>query len=181
MTASTLHTPLLFDVHVEVTVASTPDQVYALVTDLGRSGEWSEECLGGSWISGEPATVGAVFQGENDRSADVVAWAPVVRGRWSTESEVVTAEPGRVFEWAMRTKTGARQESVWGFEIEPAPGGGSRLVHRFRMGAPTEGIQGITSEMSPAEKEQFFTEWGAKLHHDMAVTAGRLKQILDRA
>lgn len=175
----TVQAPPLFDVRVEVQVTSTPEQTYALVTDLARSGEWSAECLGGSWVSGEPATVGAVFRGENERAEDVVAWAPVVRGRWTTEAEVVGAEPGRLFEWAMRTKDGQKQQSIWGFEIEPSPGG-SRLTHRFRMGRATEGIQGITAEMSPAERERFFAEWAAKLEQDMAATLARLKQLLDQ-
>lgn len=171
--------PSLFEVSARVQVASTPEQVYSVVTDLPRSGEWSAECRGGSWISGEPATVGSVFRGENYRTPDVVAWAPVVRGEWTTEAEVVTAEPGRAFAWAMRNKAGKKQQSVWSFEIEDAPEG-STLAHNFRMGDPTEGIQGITAEMSPEEKELFFKEWTAKLERELGETLSRLKEILDK-
>ena len=170
----------LFQVSAQVQVASTPEQVYAVVTDLARSGEWSAECRGGRWISGEAGTVGSVFEGENYRTSEVVAWAPVVRGDWTTESEVVTAEPARVFAWAMRNKAGQKQESVWSFEIEAAPEG-SLLAHRFRMDAPTEGIQGITASMNAEEKERFFDEWAAKLERDLNETLGRLKEILDKS
>jgi len=111
--------------------------VYAIVTDLTRSAEWSVECIGGQWISGTPGAVGSVFRGNNVRAEDVVAWAPVVRGTWSTESEVVAAEPERLFSWAMRTKAGQRQDSVWSYLLEPTDDG-CLLVHHFRMGKATE-------------------------------------------
>src|SRR4051794_8827336 len=99
MTEMTHEITPLFEDRAECTVAAAPDVVYAVVSDMGRAGEWSAECRGGTWISGEPGTVGAVFRGENLRSPDVVAWAPVVRGTWFTRSEVVAAEPGRTFGW----------------------------------------------------------------------------------
>jgi hypothetical protein len=153
--------------------------VYTLISDLPRSGEWSTECQGGTWVAGEPAAVGAVFRGDNIRSADVVAWAPVARGRWSTHCEVVAAEPGRTFRWAMHDSTGRCQESVWGFDIEVAPEG-SRLVHHFRMGRPTEGIRSITAEMDDQARKRFFTEWSDKLQHDLESTLQRIKAVIEQ-
>lgn len=169
----------LFQVRVSVPVAAAPADVYAVVTDLPRSGEWSVECRSGSWVEGVPATVGAVFRGVNFRAPDVVAWAPVVRGEWTTEAEVVVAEPGRRFAWSMRDNAGNRQDSVWGFEIAPAAAG-SVLTHHFRMGTPTEGIRGITADMDDAETARFFTEWGAKLDGDLAATLDRIKAVIER-
>jgi hypothetical protein len=179
MTETKTETEPLFKVRVQADIERTPAQVYAVVSDLTRSGEWSAECRGGSWVSGTPATVGAVFRGQNFRTPDAVAWAPVVRGEWFTESEVVAAEPGREFAWAMRTKDGVAQESVWGFDIEPAATGAT-LVHRFWMGAATEGIQGITAEMTPDEKQLFFLEWGEKLQGEMAATIARIKAVIEQ-
>jgi hypothetical protein len=159
-------------------ISATPAEVYAVISDLPRSGEWSAECTGGRWVSGEPATVGAVFNGENFRPANVVGWAPVVRGTWSTESEVVEAVPGGTFSWAMRDAAGRRQESVWSFEITPADGG-SELAHRFRMDAPTEGIRGITAEMDATERTRFFDEWSAKLATDLTATVARIKTVIE--
>jgi Polyketide cyclase / dehydrase and lipid transport len=169
----------LFAVRVSVDVSAPPERVYGVVTDLPRSGAWSEECTGGEWVSGPPATVGSVFRGENFRPADVVAWAPVVRGRWETFAEVVVAEPGREFGWSMRDSAGGKQDSVWSFDVEPA-GGGSVLTHRFRMGRATEGIRGITAAMDETERKQFCTDWGAKLERDMAATLGRIKAVIER-
>jgi hypothetical protein len=169
----------LFQVRASVSVAATPAEVYAVVADLPRCGEWSMECTGGNWVAGSPATVGAVFRGVNFRPADVVSWAPVVRGEWTTESEVVVAESGRRFSWSMRDSAGVRQDSVWSFEVEPAEHG-SVLVHHFRMGDPTEGITGITADMDDAAKQRFFTEWGEKIEQDLAATLGRIKAVIER-
>jgi hypothetical protein len=177
MNESNPATPL-FDIGIETRVEKAPKAVYAVLSDLPRCHEWSEECVGGEWIHGEPGAVGSVFRGDNHRPEDVVAWAPVVRGTWSTHAEVVTAEPERRFRWAMRTQSGQAQDSVWGFEITPAPSG-STVVHTFRMGTATEGIQGITADMSEAEKKRFFAEWGAKLEKDMAATLARLKKVIE--
>lgn len=170
----------LFQARSEIRISARPEDVYALVSDLPRCGEWSPECQGGEWISGEPGTVGAVFSGHNLRSPDVVAWAPVVRGHWTTTCEVVEAEPGRRFSWAMRTRAGERQDSVWGFDIEP-DGDASILTHRFLMTKPTEGIREITKEMDDPEKMNFFFEWGEKVQSDIEVTLERIKKILEKS
>ncbi len=178
MADNTMQNEPLFQLSVTTRVAATPDEVYAVISDLSRSGEWSIECQGGRWISGEPATVGAVFQGDNFRSADVVGWSPVVRGKWTTESQVVTAEPGQTFQWAMRDSAGRAQESVWGYRVEP-DGADSLLTHHFRMGAPTEGIRGITAGMNDVDNARFFVEWTAKLERDMAATLDRVKAVIE--
>ncbi|ONK15547.1 SRPBCC family protein [Streptomyces sp. MP131-18] len=170
----------IFQVSAEVYVAASPEEVYAVVSDLPRSGEWSIECRGGNWVSGRPGTVGAVFRGENHRTEDVVAWAPVVRGDWTTESEVVAAEPGRTFRWSIRNHAGQRQESIWSFDIRAADGG-SVLVHHYWMGEATEGIRGITAKMDAAEKEKFFADWSDKLKTDLAATVQRIKKVIERA
>ncbi len=170
----------LFQVRVSVDISAPPERVYGVVTDLPRSGEWSEECTGGQWVSGTPATVGAVFRGENHRGEDVVAWAPVVRGTWTTFAEVVEAEPARTFSWSMRDSAGERQDSVWSFDVEPSPGG-SVLTHRFRMGRATEGIRGITADMDETLRKQFFADWGAKLEKDLAATLERIRTVVEHA
>jgi hypothetical protein len=170
----------LFEVRAEVAVAARPEAVYAVVSDLSRSAEWSTECTGGTWVSGPPGAVGSVFLGENLRAEDVVAWAPVVRGIWRTESQVVAAQPGRAFRWAMRDSAGRVQESVWSYEIRPTAEG-CVLVHHFRMNTATEGIRGITAEMDETEKRRFFADWGDKLAADLRATVQRVKAVVEKA
>ncbi|HEY4004227.1 MAG TPA: SRPBCC family protein [Pseudonocardia sp.] len=170
----------VFDLRAETRTAAGVDRLYAVVSDLPGSSRWSPECVGGRWLTGRPGVVGSVFEGHNLREPDVVAWAPVVRGTWHTQAEVVAAEPGRTFQWAMRDSAGNRQDSVWGFDIEPA-GDATRLVHHFRMGALTEGMRGIVADMSDQEMERFFAEWGAKVEGDLAVTLERIRALVETA
>lgn len=169
----------LFELRAEIPVRATPLQVYDVVSDLTRSAEWSPECLGGSWIVGTPARVGAIFRGENLRSPDVVAWAPLIRGRWYTEARVVAAERGRTFRWVMLTHTRDDQESLWGFDTEPAAEG-TRLVHHFRMGRATEGIHKIVADLGEEDRRKFISEWGAKLADDLSRTLARIKEVVER-
>lgn len=69
-------------------VVAPADQLYALVSDVERMGEWSPENVGGRWIGGATGpAVGARFRGSNRRG-----WR-----RWSTTCTVVAAEPARKF------------------------------------------------------------------------------------
>ena len=169
----------LFELRSDITVSATPEEVYAVVSDLRRSGEWSPECLGGEWTSGEPAEVGSIFRGENLRSDDVVGWAPLVRGIWYTESRVVRAEPGRTFQWMMLSHANEEQESVWGFDVTPAATGGSVLVHHFRMGKATAGIHKIVSELAEPERVRFVQDWTDKLALDLEDTLKRIKDVIE--
>jgi hypothetical protein len=169
-----------FRVSAEVFVEAGPDQVFAFVSDLPNSGRWSPECQDGTWVHGGPGEVGAVFRGRNHRAPEVVAWAPVVRGEWSTEAEVVESAAPHVFSWAMRNGDGEAQQSIWSFRISPA-GAGSVLTHAFWMGAPTEGMRGIFARMSDADEERFVAEWGEKIERDIRVTLARIKAALESA
>ncbi|WP_433794962.1 SRPBCC family protein [Actinoplanes sp. CA-252034] len=178
MTESIIDKSPVFAVRAQITVKASVDEVYAVVSDLPRSREWSPECTGGEWISGEPATVGAVFRGENLRADDVVGWAPLVRGVWYTQARITAAEPGRTFRWAMLTHVGENQQSVWGFDIEPAAEG-SVLTHHFRMDRPTEGIYKIVADMDEEQRRRFFREWSEKLEQDVARTLESLKAVIE--
>ncbi|WP_306368838.1 zinc-binding dehydrogenase [Nocardiopsis sp. CC223A] len=178
MSASIIDTTPLFELRASVRVSASPEQVYEVVSDLPRSSEWSPECRGGVWISGEPRQVGSVFRGENLRADDVVGWAPLIRGVWHTEARVTEADPGRTFRWMMLSHAGADQESVWGFDIEPTDDGGSVLTHHFRMGRATAGIHKITADLDEEGRKRFITEWTDKLERDLDVTLARIKRVI---
>jgi uncharacterized protein YndB with AHSA1/START domain len=95
-------------------IAAPPEQVWGLVADLPRMGEWSPENQGGKWIKGATGpAVGALFRGRNKRG---------IR-RWSTMAEVVDCEPGRAFEIAVNFGPTALLVANWRYEVEGAPGG----------------------------------------------------------
>jgi len=80
-------------IEVSTTMAAPPAEVYAMVADITRMGEWSPECSGGHWLGGATkATAGARFRGTNRNGL----W------RWSTSCTVVRAEPGSEISWEVR-------------------------------------------------------------------------------
>lgn len=169
----------LFDLRTEILVAATAEEIYAVVSDLGRSAEWSPECQGGEWISGTRSTVGAIFRGVNLRADDVVAWAPLVRGTWHTDCRVVAAEPGRTFRWMMLTHAMEDQESIWGFDIEPVGNDGCKLIHHFRMNRATAGIHKIVADLDETGRGNFVDDWTAKLEQDLTDTVKRIKDVVE--
>lgn len=169
-----------FSAQAEILVQATPELAYAVATDLGRSGEWSTECRGGSWVSGAPGQVGSIFRGDNSRGSEPVAWAPVIRGPWNTESEVVEAVPGRAFRWVVLNSGRGRQESRWSYEFEPAPDGGCLVTHSYWLGRLTEGLEKIMSGLDDEHRARFVREWNAKLGEDVQATVERLRIAIEK-
>lgn len=175
---SELATGPIFDVSVGSLISADAAAVYRYVTDLTRSGEWSPECRGGEWVSGVAATQGAVFRGWNHRRDDTVAWAPVVRGEWFTEAEVVAAEPNSLFTWAMRDSSGQVQQSVWSFRITDNAEG-VVLAHDFVMRSLTEGMNKILARLTPTDRERFIRDWQSKLETDMKAALAAIRRNLE--
>jgi uncharacterized protein YndB with AHSA1/START domain len=115
------HPPV--DEHVDeasVVIDAPAEDVWDMVADVTRMGEWSPECYSCRWVGKrrEPV-VGARFVGFNRRG-----WA-----RWFTTNEVELADRGRAFVFRTR-ETGVR----WGYRLEPADGGGTRLTETRDLG-----------------------------------------------
>lgn len=90
-------------------IASAPQTVYDLVSDITRMGEWSPECISGEWLDGATGpAVGAKFKGTNKLGFY----------KWSTSPVVTAADPGKVFEF----NAGA---TTWRYEFTPVEGGTS--------------------------------------------------------
>jgi len=90
-------------------MAAPAAQVWALVSDLPRMGEWSPENAGGRWVKGATgAEKGAVFSGKNKNGLR----------RWSTSVTVVACEPGKVFEISITFGPLALPVASWRYEFE---------------------------------------------------------------
>lgn len=181
MTTPILDSRPLFELGAEVHISASADKIYSVVSEMNRHSEWSSELKSGEWVSGEPGTVGAIFHGENFRSDDVVAWAPLIRGAWHTKSEIVTTDPGHVFSWKIHSKTGEPQELIWTFDITPAADGdGAVLAQKFWMGWASPGIHDITKDMDEAGRRKFITAWTEKMETDIKATLELIKVIIEK-
>jgi hypothetical protein len=93
-----------------IVITRSPEEVYALITDVTRMGDWSPVCKACWWDEGGGPQVGARFTGRNE----------LAERTWETRSEVVAAEPGREFAWAVaEPPTRAR----WGYTLKAVEGG----------------------------------------------------------
>ena len=128
---------------VEVVVAATPEQVYAVVADVTRIAEWSHECRGAEWLDGATGpALGARFRGTNK----------VNRFGWSRVCTITELEPGRRFGY--RTSGGVPSDSTaWSFEFHPDPGG-TRVVQRYQVLKFARWMELATYALVPAHRDR---------------------------
>ncbi|MCO1338866.1 polyketide cyclase [Kocuria polaris] len=72
-----------------ILIKATREELYAMLSDVTRTGEWSPVCQECWWDDDGGPWVGAWFTGRN----------VVPHRTWETRSQVVVAEPGREFAW----------------------------------------------------------------------------------
>jgi len=146
-------------------IAAPAEQVWALVSDVTRMGEWSPENAGATWLPGVKSPQrGAKFLGKN-RSG----WR-----RWWTVGKIIDAEPGRlltfritapvlpVAEWSYTfepTATGCRVTESWTDQrsrlfrpvTERVTGVGDRAAHnRAGMEQTLDRLKSAVEESAPA-------------------------------
>ena len=108
---------------VDVTTTASPAEVWEVLTDVTRTGEWSHETVGADWVDGATAAVpGARFRGRNEHGCS----------RWSRTCEVVTATPPHRFQFRTVPTRLFRDSTMWTFDLEPQDGG-SRITQRFEV------------------------------------------------
>lgn len=92
-----------------IVVRATPEDLYDLVADVTRTGEWSPVCADCWWDDVEEAgQVGASFTGRN----------VLPHRTWETRSHVVVADRGREFAWEV-----GQGFVRWGFSVAATEGG----------------------------------------------------------
>lgn len=125
-----------FEFSDSITVAVPPDQLYAMLSDVTRTGEWSLGCKACRWHEGDGPRVGAKFTGSNEDSGRT----------WETVNEVVAADPGRQFTWEVNGGW-----VRWGYAFEPADGG-TLLTEHWEFLPP--GLAGFRENYGEAAEAQ---------------------------
>jgi Polyketide cyclase / dehydrase and lipid transport len=106
---------------VETVTDATPEQVWAVVADVTRVGEWSHECGGAMWVEGATsARAGARFSGANR----------VGRVKWSRVNEIVCVDAPRELAWRTVPTRLYPDSTEWRIRIEPEDGK-TRIVQTF--------------------------------------------------
>lgn len=118
-----------------IVIHRPPEVLYALVSDVTRTGEWSPICKACWWDEGHGPHAGAWFTGRNETPERT----------WETRSEVIVAEPGREFTFVVGgslvrwrytlspVDAGTELTESWEF----LPGGIARFEDRY--GADAQG------------------------------------------
>ncbi|MGZ4693357.1 MAG: hemerythrin domain-containing protein [Acidimicrobiales bacterium] len=125
-----------------VVIAGGIDEVWDVVRDPTRVGEWSHECLDGEWVGdATEARPGARFRGRNKQGLL----------RWGRLCEVVRAEP---YELVWRTvPTRLYPDSTeWSLRLAPVDEG-TRIEQTFRVVKGTK-LEVVYATIIPAHRDR---------------------------
>ena len=142
--------------------AQNPEQVYALVSDVTRMGQWSPVCRACWWDEGGGPHVGAWFTGRNETPERT----------WETRSQVVAADPGREFAWEVNNGW-----VRWGFTLQPESDG-TRLTQSWHF--LPKGIAGFHERFGDDADAQI-TQRSESAHTGIPVTLAAIKKTAEGA
>jgi len=114
-----------------IVIARPPEEVYDMVSDVTRMGEWSPVCKACWWEERDGPRVGAIFTGRNETPERT----------WEMKNKVTAADRGSEFAWEVQG-THAR----WGYTFEPVDGG-TAVTERWEL--PAEGIAFFEDRFGP--------------------------------
>ncbi|GAC83727.1 hypothetical protein GP2_014_00850 [Gordonia paraffinivorans NBRC 108238] len=142
-----------------IEIDATPEQVWSVISDLERMGEWSPQC--------KKMLIRGGTVGLGTRTININRRGPLV---WPTTSKVVRFEPNR--EIAFRV---AENHTVWSYTITPGDSGVT-LTERREVNGSTTKISSILVDKLFGGVESFETE----LKLGMAETLGRIKRAAEK-
>ena len=129
--------------HVAVTVQAGIDEVWDVVRDVTRVGEWSHECVGADWLAGADAPVpGARFRGRN--RAGVF--------RWGRVCEIVSAEPYELV-WITVPTALFPDSSEWRLTLAEVDEG-TRISQQFRVLRAPKVLAVLYGLLIPAHRDR---------------------------
>lgn len=146
-----------------VVIHADPERLWSMVSDVTRVGEWSPETERAEWLDRATGpAVGARFKGYNRRG----------RTRWSTVCEVIEADPGRTFAYAVGGAV--RPETIWRYRFERA-GDGVEVTETFELVKRLTFLSRVVTRLTIGVKDR-----EADLEAGIRSTLGRLKQVAEQ-
>ncbi len=150
-------------VDVEMLVDKNQGEMWNLITDVARIGEWSPECVAAAWLDGSMPQRGGRFEGHNVYGGGFTATVTCV---------VTEAERPAVFEWVVLDPSEDPENpgSTWRYELTPGDSPGqTRVLHSFVHGP---GVTGLSEGMrdNPERAEEILKGRLDMLRKHMTVT-----------
>lgn len=91
-----------------ITIARSADELYDMISDVTRTGEWSPVCTACWWDEGDGPREGAWFTGRNETPERT----------WETRSQVIVAQRGAEFAFVV-----GGAWTRWGYTFTPVEEG----------------------------------------------------------
>jgi Polyketide cyclase / dehydrase and lipid transport len=101
-----------------IEIGRSPEELYDLIADVSRMGQWSPVCTGGSYDED-----GEWFTGTN----------AIGESSWATRCRVVVANPGREFAFVNHGLDGRVEMVRWGFRFEPVEGNLTEVTQTWEV------------------------------------------------
>jgi hypothetical protein len=114
-----------------IVIARPPEEVYDMVSDVTRMGEWSPVCKACWWEEGDGPREGAIFTGRNETPERT----------WEMKNKVMAADRGKEFAWEVQGT-----HTRWGYKFEPVDGG-TEVTERWEL--PAEGVAFFEDRFGP--------------------------------
>lgn len=145
-----------------VTVQAPAEAVWAVVSDVTRTGEWSGECRGCEWVRGATgATPGARFKGRNERG----------RARWARLNEIDVADASTELAWHTVMKGVYRDSTQWRIMLRPgADGQGTTVTESLHITHLSRPFEWLFERVMPAHRDRT---------GDLADDLARLKAVVE--
>ncbi|MFT4044281.1 MAG: SRPBCC family protein [Gordonia sp. (in: high G+C Gram-positive bacteria)] len=144
-----------------IDVNATPAQVWSVLSDLGRMGEWSPQCRK-MFIVGGTVALGT-------RTININRRGPLI---WPTTSKVVRFAPNQEIGFRI-----AENRTVWSYTITPKDDGGVRVTERREVSGGTTKVSQALINLALGGAESF----EAELILGMAETLGKIKRAAESA
>ena len=140
--------------HVEVVVDATVPQLWEVIADVTRIGEWSHECHAARWLDGaDRPSPGVRFRGRNR-----AGWA-----RWGRTCEIVTVDPPRAIVWRTVPTPLFPDSTQWRIELEPTSDGRTLITQSFTVLRAPWLLDRLYARVIPAHQNR-----DARLAQDLA-------------
>ena len=128
---------------IAVTVDADIDEVWNVVRDVTRVGEWSHECVGATWLGDSTsATPGARFRGRN--RAGVF--------RWGRVCEILSAEPHELI-WRTVPTLLYPDSSEWRIALDKVDGG-TTVTQHFRVLRAPRVLSALYALLIPTHRDR---------------------------
>lgn len=144
-----------------IDIDASPEQVWTVVSDLGRMGEWSPQTRKVIVRGGE------VRKGATTVNINRLGWKV-----WPTQSKVVEFDPNRRIAFKVR-----ENHSVWSFDLEPTATGGTRVTQTRDTSAGTTSVSKLLIDKVLGGSQNF----EATLLTGMKQTLVRIKHAVEQA